>query len=180
VYGPGFGRTTKGTSQTGEPGCAGAGVGAPGAGHCVQRHVLLETGGRTGPRPGLVGLLREVRRDELRAGPVRPSDGPRLAGAKRPTLFIGSRGSVNFTLRQVAARAATITATWGGVLRNPATVLVAALATCQRREGQDCWFEGLRADEIPTRAGEALAKSDVGLLTRQPGRSTRGWGERML
>ena len=56
---------------------------------------LIETGEEAGS-PGLAAFC-EARRDELAADVFLASDGPRLH-AERPTLFMGSRGAVNFEL----------------------------------------------------------------------------------
>ncbi|HET9728059.1 MAG TPA: M20/M25/M40 family metallo-hydrolase, partial [Acidimicrobiia bacterium] len=57
--------------------------------------LLVETGEEVGS-PGLHEVCR-LRRDELAADVLIASDGPRLS-AERPTIFLGSRGCVNFTL----------------------------------------------------------------------------------
>ena len=65
---------------------------------------LIETGEEAGS-PGLAAFC-EARRDELAADVFLASDGPRLH-AERPTLFMGSRGAVNFELRARASAAIT-------------------------------------------------------------------------
>jgi acetylornithine deacetylase/succinyl-diaminopimelate desuccinylase-like protein len=134
--------------------------------------VLLETGEETGS-PGLVELCAQLR-DELRADLLLASDGPRLA-VDRPTLFLGSRGTVNFTLRYVAREGGHHSGNWGGVLRNPATVLVGALATLVSGDGQ-LLVEGLRPPEIPDSVRAALAKIDVDTSPGSPAIDP-DWGE---
>lgn len=57
--------------------------------------VLLEMGEEAGS-PGLAEFCRQ-HRDALRADLFLASDGPRVH-AERPTLFLGSRGAINFSL----------------------------------------------------------------------------------
>ncbi|EPS1226255.1 M20/M25/M40 family metallo-hydrolase, partial [Burkholderia cenocepacia] len=88
--------------------------------------LLIEMGEETGS-PGLDALCRQER-DALAADVLIASDGPRIAAA-RPTVFLGSRGSVNFTLSLRARDGAHHSGNWGGLLRNPAIVLAHALAS---------------------------------------------------
>jgi acetylornithine deacetylase/succinyl-diaminopimelate desuccinylase-like protein len=134
--------------------------------------LLLETGEETGS-PGLVEICAALR-DELRADLLLASDGPRLA-ADLPTLFLGSRGSVNFTLRYVAREGSHHSGNWGGVLRNPATVLVGAVATMVSGDGR-LLVEGLKPPAIPDSVRAALAKIDVDTSPGSP-RIDPGWGE---
>jgi len=57
--------------------------------------MIVEMGEEMGS-PGLHAICEQLR-DELRADVLIASDGPRLA-AQRPTVFLGSRGLVNFKL----------------------------------------------------------------------------------
>ena len=81
--------------------------------------------------PGLTELCESLR-DELAADLLIGSDGPRLA-ADRPTVFLGSRGSMNLTFRVTARERAHHSGNWGGVLVNPATVLVERARLARRR-----------------------------------------------
>ena len=119
--------------------------------------LLLETGEENGS-PGLTDVCARLK-DELRADLLIASDGPRLA-ADLPTLFLGSRGSVNFTLSYTAREGGHHSGNWGGVLRNPATVLVGALATMVSGNGR-LLVEGLRPPAIPESVRRALAKIAV-------------------
>ena len=77
---------------------------------------LIETGEEAGS-PGLAAFC-EARRDELAADVFLASDGPRLH-AERPTLFMGSRGAVNFELSLRARERGYHSGNWGGLLSNP-------------------------------------------------------------
>lgn len=134
--------------------------------------LLLETGEETGS-PGLPEICAELR-DELRADLLLASDGPRLA-AGLPTLFLGSRGCANFTLSYTAREGSHHSGNWGGVLRNPATVLVNAIATMVNGNGR-MLVEGLRPPAIPDSVRAALAKISVDSSAGSP-EIDPGWGE---
>lgn len=88
--------------------------------------LLLEMGEEAG-LPSLRALC-EQQRNALRSDLLIACDGPR-ASAARPTLFLGSRGAFNFTLRYRARERAYHSGNWGGVLANAATVLSHAIAS---------------------------------------------------
>jgi acetylornithine deacetylase/succinyl-diaminopimelate desuccinylase-like protein len=86
---------------------------------------LIETGEETGS-PGLAAFCA-AHRAELAADVLIASDGPRLA--RRPaTVFLGSRGVANFDLSLHLRGGAHHSGNWGGLLRNPGTVLANAIA----------------------------------------------------
>jgi acetylornithine deacetylase/succinyl-diaminopimelate desuccinylase-like protein len=94
---------------------------------------LIETGEEVGS-PG----LREIcaaRRERLRADVFIASDGPRLAPA-RPTLFLGSRGALNFDVVVDARDGAHHSGNWGGLLANAGIVLCHALASITGPHGE--------------------------------------------
>lgn len=95
--------------------------------------LLLETGEEAGS-PGLREFCQQ-QRALLKADLLIACDGPRIS-AERPTLFLGSRGAVNFTLRLRARDRAHHSGNWGGVLVNPATVLSHAVASLVGRDGR--------------------------------------------
>ena len=95
--------------------------------------VLLEMGEEVGS-PG----LREVcaqERELLQADVFIASDGPRVH-AQKPTLFLGSRGIVNFALRLKSRQRAYHSGNWGGVLTNPGVVMAHAVASLVSASGQ--------------------------------------------
>src|SRR3954453_17266408 len=121
-------------------------------------HVLAERDGRLGYNvillldmgeefgsPGLPELCDQLR-DELAADLLIGSDGPRVA-ADRPTVFLGSRGSMNLTFPDTAPDRAHHSGNWGGVLSNPATVLVNALASLVDGRGR-LLVDGLRPPAV--------------------------------
>ncbi|QUG75738.1 M20/M25/M40 family metallo-hydrolase [Erwinia sp. E602] len=84
--------------------------------------------------PGLADLCRREA-EKLRADIFIASDGPRL-NAQRPTLFLGSRGAVNFRLSIHARDRDYHSGNWGGLLTNPGTQLANALACLVNPHGQ--------------------------------------------
>ncbi len=104
--------------------------------HCINLAALEQVwyarGGRLGfnckllfemgeeiSSPGLAELCRE-QAALLKADLFIASDGPRVS-APRPTLFLGSRGAVNFRLTLNARENACHSGNWGGLLSNPGT-----------------------------------------------------------
>lgn len=119
---------------------------------------LIETGEEAGS-PGLAAFC-DAQRELLRADLFLASDGPRLAAA-RPTLFMGSRGAVNFELRLALRERGYHSGNWGGLLSNPAIVLSHAIASMVDARGR-ILVPGLRPPEIPEAVRAALADLQVG------------------
>ena len=88
--------------------------------------VLIETSEEIGS-PGLREIC-ESHQDELAADLLLASDGPRLR-ADQPTIFLGSRGALNFDLVVDLREAGQHSGNWGGLLANPAVLLAHAIAT---------------------------------------------------
>ena len=63
------------------------------------------------------------------------SDGPRLA-AKKPTLYLGSRGCMNLNFTVELRDGGHHSGNWGGLLANPGVILAHALASIVTREGK--------------------------------------------
>lgn len=63
------------------------------------------------------------------------SDGPRLQ-PDTPTLFMGSRGAINFDLKVNLRDGAHHSGNWGGLLADPAMILAHAIATISDARGQ--------------------------------------------
>ncbi|MPZ11932.1 MAG: M20/M25/M40 family metallo-hydrolase [Kiloniellaceae bacterium] len=95
--------------------------------------VVIETSEETGS-PGLADFFRE-QKDRLAADVLIASDGPRLQPGT-PTMFMGSRGGVNFDLAVNLREGAHHSGNWGGLLTEPATVLAHAIASIVDRRGQ--------------------------------------------
>ena len=134
--------------------------------------LLFETGEEIGS-PGLHAICAALR-DELAADALIASDGPRLA-AGRPTVFLGSRGSVNFTLSVKLREGAHHSGNWGGLLANPATVLAHALASMVSGNGAIA-VDGLRPPPVPDAVRDALADIVVGGDAGDPAIDA-DWGE---
>jgi acetylornithine deacetylase/succinyl-diaminopimelate desuccinylase-like protein len=134
--------------------------------------LLLETGEESGS-PGLREVCARLR-DELTADVLIASDGPRVA-ADRPTLFLGSRGSTVFTLRVKLRDGAYHSGNWGGLLRNPATVLANALASIVDPRGR-ILVPGLLPPPIPDSVRRVLAGLPVGGGSDDPA-VDEDWGE---
>lgn len=134
--------------------------------------VLMEMGEEAGS-PGLHDFCT-AKRDLLRADVLLASDGPRVA-AQLPTLFLGSRGLVNFKLTVQSRSRGFHSGNWGGVLTNPAVVLSHALACLVDFKGQLC-VPGLRPPPIPPEIRRALANVPVGGAPDDP-QLDPDWGE---
>ena len=134
--------------------------------------VLIEMGEEPGS-PGLDAFCAAHRTD-LAADLLIASDGPRLA-ADRPTLFLGSRGAFNIELTVAPRDRAHHSGNWGGLLRNPATVLSAAIASLVDARGR-ILVEALRPPPIPASVRAALADLAVGGGPDDPAIDA-GWGE---
>lgn len=95
--------------------------------------LLLEMGEEVGS-PGLADVAR-LHRDRLAADVLIASDGPRLQ-PDVATMFMGSRGGVNFDLQVDLRDGAHHSGNWGGLLADPAMILAQALATITDARGQ--------------------------------------------
>jgi acetylornithine deacetylase/succinyl-diaminopimelate desuccinylase-like protein len=133
---------------------------------------LVETGEETGS-PGLDAFCA-AHRSELAADVLIASDGPRLH-ADAPTVFLGSRGVANFDLSLTLREGAHHSGNWGGLLRNPGTVLAHAIASMVDARGR-ILVEALRPPPIPANVRAALAGLEVGGGPGDPAIDA-GWGE---
>ncbi|HZF79632.1 MAG TPA: M20 family metallopeptidase [Rubrivivax sp.] len=106
---------------------------------------LIETGEETGS-PGLAAFC-QAQREALRADVLIASDGPRLR-RDRPTMFLGTRGTLNFDLTLNLREGGHHSGNWGGLLRNPATVLANAIACLVDARGR-ILVDALRPPPMP-------------------------------
>ncbi len=113
---------------------------------------MLETGEELSS-PGLQTFC-EQHKQRLKADVLIASDGPRLS-AKRPTLYLGSRGCMNLNFTVELREGAHHSGNWGGLLANPGIVLAHALASIVTREGKVLVRE-LMPDNIPASIRKAL------------------------
>lgn len=133
---------------------------------------LVEMGEETGS-PGLAAFCA-AERDRLAADVLIASDGPRLR-ADRPTVFLGSRGVANVDLTLDLRDGGHHSGNWGGLLRNPGTVLANAIATLVDGRGR-ILVPGLRPPPIPANVRAALADIAVGGGPGDPAVDA-DWGE---
>jgi acetylornithine deacetylase/succinyl-diaminopimelate desuccinylase-like protein len=134
--------------------------------------VLFECGEETGS-PGLRELC-EKERDRLAADVLIASDGPRLA-ATQPTIFLGTRGAVNFDIIVDLRAGAHHSGNWGGLLANPGIVLGHALASITRRNGEIRVPEW-RPNSLTSNVRSALAGLEIDGGDGGPA-IDRDWGE---
>ena len=119
---------------------------------------LFEMGEEIGS-PGLREIC-EQRKSQLGADVFIASDGPRLR-SDRPTLFLGSRGALNFRLECNLREGAHHSGNWGGLLANPGTMLANAIASMVDANGR-ILVEALRPAPIPDSVRRALATIEPG------------------
>jgi hypothetical protein len=126
--------------------------------------LLLEMGEEVGS-PGLRELCA-AQAERLRADLFLASDGPRLH-AESPTLFLGSRGIANFTLRLRCRERAYHSGNWGGVLTNPAVVVAHAITSLMGRHGA-MRVDALQPPPIDAQVRAALAGIVIGTGADDP------------
>lgn len=134
--------------------------------------VIFEMGEEIGS-PGLDEICA-AEREALAADVFIASDGPRVS-AERPTVFLGSRGGVNFDLTVDLREGAHHSGNWGGVLRNPAIVLSHAIASLVDHRGAIV-VDGLRPPPISDAVRRALADIELGGDENAPAIDPE-WGE---
>jgi acetylornithine deacetylase/succinyl-diaminopimelate desuccinylase-like protein len=133
---------------------------------------LVETGEETGS-PGLAAICTRERA-ALAADALVASDGPRLR-RDRPTLFLGTRGTANFDLSLTLREGGHHSGNWGGLLRNPGTVLANAIASMVDMRGR-IRVPALLPPPIPANVRAALAGVEFGGDPGDP-EVDRDWGE---
>ncbi len=133
---------------------------------------LIETGEETGS-PGLADFCR-AQQTALAADVLIASDGPRLR-RDRATVFLGSRGVANFDLSLNLREGAHHSGNWGGLLRNPGTVLANAIASLVDGRGS-IRVAALRPPAIPANVRAALQGLQFGGDPGDPAVDT-DWGE---
>jgi acetylornithine deacetylase/succinyl-diaminopimelate desuccinylase-like protein len=134
--------------------------------------VLIETGEEIGS-PGLRELCHN-HKDRFAADLLVASDGPRLA-ADQPTIFLGSRGALNFELVIELREGGHHSGNWGGLLANPAIVLAHAIAAIASKDGV-IQIPELKPQRIPAPVKRALA--EVRLASAPDGPAIDpDWGE---
>ena len=127
--------------------------------------LLFETGEEVGS-PGLKAVC-EAHKARLGADVFIASDGPRLE-ARRPTLFLGSRGVLNFDLEINLRNGAHHSGNWGGLLANPGILLAHAIASITDRRG---------AIRVPEWRAASLTESVRRSLAGLQVEGSEDWGE---
>jgi acetylornithine deacetylase/succinyl-diaminopimelate desuccinylase-like protein len=94
--------------------------------------VLIETGEETGS-PGLKEFC-EQNKAALKADVLIASDGPRIEPG-RATIYLGTRGVMNFVLSIDPGKGAHHSGNWGGLIANPGIVLAHAIASITDARG---------------------------------------------
>ena len=133
---------------------------------------LIEMGEEAGS-PGLQELC-EAHKDLFKADVMIASDGPRLS-AGRPTVFLGSRGCINFDLKIEARAGGHHSGNWGGLISNPGIQLAHAIASITSATGQIRIREWV-PPELPASVRRALADCEVDGGVGGPAIEP-GWGE---
>ena len=118
---------------------------------------LVEMGEETGS-PGLRELCAE-QKALFAADLLLASDGPRLR-ADRPTMFLGTRGALNFDLTIEARAGGHHSGNWGGLISNPGIQLAHAIASIVSPTGQIRIPEWVPS-ELPDAVRRALADCEV-------------------
>jgi acetylornithine deacetylase/succinyl-diaminopimelate desuccinylase-like protein len=118
---------------------------------------LIEMGEETGST-GLRDICSE-HKDLFKADLLLASDGPRLR-ADRPTIFLGTRGSMNFDLTIEARKGGHHSGNWGGLISNPGIQLAHAIASIVSATGQIRIREWVPR-ELPASVRRALADCEV-------------------
>jgi acetylornithine deacetylase/succinyl-diaminopimelate desuccinylase-like protein len=133
--------------------------------------VLIEMAEEAGSA-GLRDFCR-AERDRLAADVFIASDGPRVR--LEPTLFLGSRGLVNFRLEVKLREGNHHSGNWGGALANPAIILANALSTIVDAKGR-VLVPALLPSELPESVRVALRDCPVGGEPDDP-EIDPDWGE---
>lgn len=132
--------------------------------------LLIEMGEERGS-PGLDDLFRQ-QGDRLAADVLIASDGPRL-DLGRPTVFLGARGSVRFTLEAAPHDRPRHSGHWGGLLTDPALRLAHALASLAGPQGA-LHVPEWRPDSLTDDLRRAIAECGLGDVA---GQIDPDWGE---
>ncbi|MBL4906798.1 MAG: M20 family metallopeptidase [Sneathiella sp.] len=110
---------------------------------------------------GSAGLREfcEANRDALAADVLIGSDGPRLK-PDTPTMFMGTRGAINFELTINLREGGHHSGNWGGLLSNAGIRLANAISTIVDKKGQ-ILVDALKPVEIPESVRAVLEKCTV-------------------
>ncbi|HUK08589.1 MAG TPA: M20 family metallopeptidase [Stellaceae bacterium] len=118
---------------------------------------LIETGEEVGS-PGLRQIC-EQEKAALSADLLIGSDGPRLTPA-RPTIYMGTRGAMNFDLIVDLREGGHHSGNWGGLLANPGVILANAIASIIDEKGR-VKARDILPRAIPNSVRAALADCEI-------------------
>ena len=137
--------------------------------------ILIETGEENGS-PGLREFCKQNKKI-LKANVLIASDGPRLK-KERPTIFMGSRGVFNFTMKVNLRRGAFHSGNWGGLLSNPGIILAHAISSLISSSGE-IKVAGLKPEKIPKSIKNVIKK--INIIQNSDGPIIdQSWGEKGL
>jgi len=119
--------------------------------------VMVETSDEIGS-PGLKEFC-EQQKALLDADMLLGSDGPRLSPT-RPTIYMGTRGALNFDMTVDLREGGHHSGNWGGLLANPGVILAHALASIISPQGK-ILVRDLVPRAIPNSVRMALADCEV-------------------
>ena len=118
---------------------------------------IIEMGEETGS-PGLKELC-QAHASLFKSDLLIASDGPRLS-ADRPTIFLGSRGCINFDLAIESRAGAHHSGNWGGLISNPGIQLAHAIS-CLVSERGEILVPEWKPEALPDAVRRVLADCQV-------------------
>ncbi|MBT6137669.1 MAG: M20 family metallopeptidase [Rhodospirillaceae bacterium] len=118
---------------------------------------IMETSEEIGS-PGVHEFCTEYR-DQISGDVLIASDGPRVAPDK-PSLWLGSRGAINFDLSLKLREGGNHSGNWGGLLANPGVILANAISAIIDRNGHVS-ARGIMPEAMPNSIRAALAEIKV-------------------
>ncbi len=116
--------------------------------------LLLETGEEIGS-PGLKEFCMK-HKETLSSDFLIASDGPRI-NLNTPTIYLGTRGVINFTMELKLRDGGHHSGNWGGLLANPAIILSHAISTIVSRNGE-ILIKDLKAKPLSNSIRDAISK----------------------
>ena len=137
--------------------------------------ILMETGEENGS-PGLREFCRKNKK-LLKADVLIASDGPRIK-KERPTIFMGSRGVFNFTMKINLRKNNYHSGNWGGLLANPGIILSHAISSLISVSGK-INVAGLNPKKIPASVKNVLKKIKI-IQNKNDPVININWGEKGL
>ncbi|MFC8936245.1 M20 family metallopeptidase [Rhodococcus sp. NPDC057135] len=137
---------------------------------------LFECGEEIGS-PDLLEFVR-TNVESLSADLLIVSDGPRI-DADTPTVILGARGLLDITASVDLRPSSYHSGNWGGLLRNPATVLAAAISSMVDGDGRLLLPELLPTGGIPSEVREMLNQVTIRQGPNDPAIDI-SWGDQTL